>query len=107
MLPGLVLNVPAIALKSPVKVAAILGPPEHSGGVQPGADARHRYKGGSVEVIFVGGRACWIKLYNPRNLPFSKDSLTSFFFHFFAFALFFSSCHTQSLKGGVEPRGCT
>jgi hypothetical protein len=76
VLPGLVLNVPAIALKSPVEVAAIIGPPETSGGVQPGADARLRYKRGSIEVIFVGGRACWIKLYNPRNLPFSKDSLT-------------------------------
>ncbi len=69
------LNVPGIALKSPREVAAVLGPPEPSGDAQVAANLRNRYRRGSVEVIFVDGKACWIKLYNPRALRFGRDSL--------------------------------
>jgi len=75
VLPGLVLNVPAIALKSPAEVGALLGPPEANGDAQLGVNVRNRYKRGTVEVVFVEGKACWIKLYNPRSLSFSKESL--------------------------------
>jgi hypothetical protein len=74
-LPGLVLNVPAIALKSPEEVARVMGPPDRSNGVQLSANVRNRYRRGAVEIVFVEGRASWIKLYNTRHLPFSVEIL--------------------------------
>jgi len=74
-LPGLVLNVPAIALKSPEEVARVLGPPDRSNGAQLSANVRNRYQRGAVEVVFVEGRASWIKLYNTRHLRFSAEIL--------------------------------
>ncbi|UCG84914.1 MAG: hypothetical protein JSW71_13295 [Gemmatimonadota bacterium] len=74
-LPRLVLNVPAIALKSPEEVANVLGPPERTNGAQLTANVRNRYQRGSVEVVFVEGKASWIKLFNTRSLQFSKEIL--------------------------------
>jgi hypothetical protein len=75
-LPGLVLNVPAIAGKSSDEVARVLGPPERANGIGLGANSRNRYRRGAIEVVFVDGRASWIKLYNTRHLPFGKETLS-------------------------------
>jgi len=74
-LPSLVLNVPAIASKSPAEVARVLGPPERGGSAQLGANLRNRYRRGSVEIVFVEGRACWIKVYNRSHLQFGREIL--------------------------------
>ena len=75
VLPSLVLNVPAIALKTPEEVARVLGPPERTAGASLGASVRNRYHRGTIEIVFVDGKACWIKLYNTRDLEFSRDVL--------------------------------
>ena len=72
MLPSLVLNVPSIARRSPEEVAVILGPPERNNGAQLSANVRNVYHRGAIEIVFVDGKASWIKLYNTRKLPFSK-----------------------------------
>jgi len=75
MLPSLVLNVPSIARRSPAEVARILGPPERTNGAQLSANVRNVYHGGTIEIVFVDGKASWIKLYRTRNLPFSREVL--------------------------------
>jgi hypothetical protein len=74
-LPPLVLNVPALAGRSEPEVSSFLGPPD------PGADSsdpnrtKRCYQGGKIEIIFVEGKAGWVKLYGSGDLPFSKDAL--------------------------------
>jgi len=75
MLPGLVLNVPSIARRSPAEVARVLGPPERTNGAQLSANVRNVYHGGTIEIVFVDGKASWIKLYRTRNLPFGREVL--------------------------------
>lgn len=75
MLPPLVLNVPALAGRSEAEVAACLGQPgAGSMDAEPGR-TKLSYWGGRVEVVFVQGKAAWIKLYGSRDLPFSVKAL--------------------------------
>jgi len=75
-LPGLVINVPALANKPPRDVERVLGRPEERSTEIVNSNGRHMYKRGSVEVVFIEGRARWIKLYNPRHMRFHKHSLS-------------------------------
>ena len=95
VLPSLVLNVPAIAWKSPEEVARVLGPPERTNGAQLGSNLRNRYHRGTIEIVFVDGKACWIKLYNTRNLEFSKDMLPKLGLPA-AKPTYVNSCHVMS-----------
>lgn len=75
-LPPLALNVPALAGRSEAEVAAHLGPPDSD---VPSTDPTRRkltYVGGKVEVVFVDGKAGWIKLYGTGDLPFSIEALS-------------------------------
>jgi hypothetical protein len=75
-LPQLVLNVPALANQSREVVERILGRPERTGGVTVSQNEKVAYKGGKVEVLYANGKAKWIKLYNPRGMEFSQQSLS-------------------------------
>ncbi len=75
MLPRLAFNVPSIAGKSPEDVEEILGRPDKSGGAYLGGKIKQTYRRGAVEVVFVDGRAEWIKLYDTRGLTFGKETL--------------------------------
>jgi len=70
-LPRLVLNVPALAGRTAAEVARILG----RGTARPGAGEKVKYHGDTVEVVYVGGKARWIKLQNAWRLPFSEQAL--------------------------------
>jgi hypothetical protein len=74
-LPKLVLNVPAVAGKTEAEVARLLGPSERSDGVVVGDRVKHMYHGGTIEVVFVNGRADWIKLHEAFRLPFNGEAL--------------------------------
>ena len=74
-LPPLLLNVPAIAGRSPAEVEHVLGPPFRQSRVDVSQHVKRTYQGGSVEIVFVEDQANWIKLYNTRNLPFTKHAL--------------------------------
>jgi hypothetical protein len=75
-LPHLVLNVPALAGRSEAEVADYLGPPDP--GMTSTDPTRRKlcYRGGKVEVVFVEGKAGWIKLYGTGDLPFSQQALS-------------------------------
>ncbi|MDH5197439.1 MAG: hypothetical protein OEY20_09315, partial [Gemmatimonadota bacterium] len=74
-LPHLLLNVPALAGRSEAEVADHLGPPVPGMGVMDPNRTKLTYWGGKVEVVFVDGKAGWIKLYGTGDLPFSKAAL--------------------------------
>jgi hypothetical protein len=74
-LPHLVLNVPALAGRSEAEVADHLGPPDPGVGSTDPARTKLCYRGGKVEVVFIEGKACWIKLYGTGDLPFSQETL--------------------------------
>jgi hypothetical protein len=74
-LPNLVLNVPALAGRSEAEVAEHLGHPDPAMVSTDPTRTKLCYWGGKVEVVFVDGRAGWIKLYGTGDLPFSKDAL--------------------------------
>jgi hypothetical protein len=74
-LPALILNVPGIARKSASQVAQLLGPPDPVGAPSPGHQPTHSYRGGTVQVVYVDGKAAWIRLYNLRNADFSPEIL--------------------------------
>jgi hypothetical protein len=74
-LPNLVLNVPALAGRSESEVAEYLGHADPGMGSTDPARVKLSYWGGKVEVVFVDGRASWIKLYGTGDLPFAKEAL--------------------------------
>lgn len=74
-LPHLLMNVPALAGRAEAEVAAYLGPPVPGVGVTDPTRRKMSYWGGKVEVVFVEGKAAWIKLYGAGSLPFSKEAL--------------------------------
>jgi hypothetical protein len=74
-LPPLLLNVPALAGGSETEVSAQLGPPAPSTDITDPSRVKRSYTEGKVEVVFVQGRAGWIKLYATGDLPFSPDAL--------------------------------
>jgi hypothetical protein len=76
VLPQLMLNVPALANQSREVVERILGRSERSSGVSVSQNERFTYRGGTVEVLYVDGKAKWIRLYKPRGMRFSKQSLS-------------------------------
>jgi hypothetical protein len=75
-LPHLVLNVPALAGRSEAEVADYLGLPDPGVGSTDPTRTKLCYRGGKVEVVFVEGKAGWIKLYGTGDLPFSKEALS-------------------------------
>ena len=75
MLPGLAFNVPSIARKSAAIVQQILGRPDKSSGTYLGGKVKQTYRRGAVEVVYVDGKAAWIKLYDTRGLPFGREAL--------------------------------
>jgi hypothetical protein len=75
-LPHLVLNVPALAGRSEAEVADYLGSPDPGMGSTDPNRTKLSYWGGKVEVVFVDGKAGWIKLYTTGDLPFSKAALS-------------------------------
>jgi hypothetical protein len=75
-LPKLLLNVPAVAHQSPEVVERVLGKPERTTGAIVSANQKVAYRGGKVEVVYIDGRASWIKLYDTRKLSFDQESLT-------------------------------
>jgi len=75
-LPCLVLNVPAIANRSELEVQRVLGPPAQT--TSAGRLQRHprcSYRHGTVEIVYVDGRAECIVLHDTRGLEFSHRSL--------------------------------
>jgi hypothetical protein len=75
-LPGLVLNVPLLAGRTMDEVARILGRP---GVTSENRHSRHQtltYRNGDVQVVFVDGKANWMKLNRAKGLMFSKDAVT-------------------------------
>jgi hypothetical protein len=65
-----------MARKSPAEVAQLLGPPDTSVGVQTGQHPTYTYRGGTVQVVYVAGRANWIKIYGLKHLEFSREALS-------------------------------
>ena len=58
------------------EVARILGRP---GVASENRHSRHQtltYRNGDVQVVFVDGKANWIKLNRAKGLMFSKDAVT-------------------------------
>ncbi len=74
-LPSLVLNVPAIARRSPDAVQLLLGSPDTADGPQVSLQVKRTYQRGRVEVVFVDNHVRWIKLYDCRGLTFNQDAL--------------------------------
>lgn len=74
-LPRLALNVPAIARKTTAEVERILGKPNRCSGLQLSGQVRNIYRNGAIEVVFVEGKATWIKLFDTRQLVFGIDAL--------------------------------
>lgn len=74
-LPSLVLNVPAIARRSPDEVQLLLGSPDTADGPQVSLQVKRTYQRGRVEIVYVENRAKWIKLYDGRDLVFGPDAL--------------------------------
>lgn len=74
-LPSLVLNVPAIARRSPDEVQLLLGPPDTADGPQVSLQVKRTYQRGRVEIVYVENRAKWIKLYDGRDLAFGTEAL--------------------------------
>lgn len=75
-LPHLLLNVPALAGRSESEVADHLGAPDEGGTSTDPTRTKRSYRGGNVEVVFVEGKAGWIKLYGTRDLPFAREALS-------------------------------
>jgi len=75
-LPKLLLNVPALANKSREAVEGILGRPDRASGVMVSQNEKATYKLGQIEVLYIDGKAKWIKLYRPRGMEFSPRSLS-------------------------------
>jgi len=75
-LPKLLLNVPALANQSREAVERILGQPDRTSGVMVSKQEKVGYRRGKVEVLYIDGKAMWIKLYNPRGMEFSQQSLS-------------------------------
>ncbi|MDH3497768.1 MAG: hypothetical protein OER21_13490 [Gemmatimonadota bacterium] len=75
-LPHLLLNVPALAGRSETDVADHLGPPDEGGTSTDPTRTKRCYRAGNVEVVFVEGKAGWIKLYGTKDLPFAKEALS-------------------------------
>jgi hypothetical protein len=75
-LPHLLLNVPALAGRSEAEVADHLGQPDPGMASSDATRTKRSYWGGRVEVVFVEGKAGWIKLYGSGDLPFSKEALS-------------------------------
>ena len=75
-LPSLVLNVPAIANRTEREVQRVLGPPaQTTSGGRLQRHPRLSYRHGTVEIIFVDGRAECIVLHDTRALEFHQRSL--------------------------------
>jgi len=74
-LPCLAFNVPSIARKTIAEVERILGRPDKSGSSWLGGKVKQTYHRGAVEVVFVDGKAAWIKIFNTHGLPFSQQAL--------------------------------
>ena len=75
-LPRLAFNVPSIARKTAAEVERVLGRPDKSSSTWLGGKVKQTYHRGAVEVVFVGGRAEWIKIFETRGLPFNQQALT-------------------------------
>jgi hypothetical protein len=75
-LPHLLLNVPALAGRSEPEVAVHLGDPDPGMVSSDPARTKRSYWRGRVEVVFIEGKAGWIKLYGSGDLPFSKEALS-------------------------------
>lgn len=80
---GVVIDVPALAGQTPERVAALLGPPTETGTTRAdGTDyPSHDYRGGQVEITYIGGRAEWITVNWLGALPFGPDALPSLGLH--------------------------
>ena len=76
VLPKLLLNVPALAHQPPETVERILGRPERTAGAIVAHHQKAVYRGGKVEVVFIDGKASWIKMYGMPSLKFSRESLS-------------------------------
>ncbi len=76
-LPGLALNVPLLARRTPDEVARVLGRPEASSESRHSRHQTLNYQNGDVLVVFTDGKAEWIKVNRAKGLMFSKDALTS------------------------------
>lgn len=75
-LPRLLLNVPALANKPQAEAERILGRPERTSGTMVSQREKRAYRQGKVEVVYVEGKANWIKLYDTSGLRFSQSSLS-------------------------------
>ena len=75
MLPRLAFNVPSIARKTAAEVERVLGRPDKSSSTWLGGKVKQTYHRGAVEVVFVDGRAEWIKIFETRGLPFNQQAL--------------------------------
>ena len=75
-LPCLALNVPQLARRTPAEVARVLGAPAASAENRHSRHQTLNYRNGDVQVVFVGGKAEWIKVNKAGGLKFSKDALT-------------------------------
>jgi len=73
--PQVVLDIPAIAGKSPAEVEQTLGPPSGQEATKSGGRTYPKlfYRNGDVEVVYVDDKADWITLYEA--LPLRKESL--------------------------------
>jgi hypothetical protein len=74
-LPRLTLNVPLLARKTTAEVERILGKPSKCAGLQLNGQVRNIYRNGAIEIVFVEGKASWIKLFDTRDLVFGIDAL--------------------------------
>ncbi len=75
-LPGLALNVPLLARRTPDEVARVLGRPAASSESRHSRHQTLNYQNGDVLVVFTDGKAEWIKVNKAKGLMFSKDTLT-------------------------------
>lgn len=75
--PALV-DVPAIVGKDEAGVEAILGAPAACETVSPSGVGKSRkcnYRGGNVEVVFVGGKADWLTIYGSEAPTLDQPAL--------------------------------
>ena len=68
------LDLKAIAGKSQKEVQAVLGAPDATEKTKYGP--KLNYKGDTIEVVFIQGKADWITFTPKEIVPFTKDSLS-------------------------------
>jgi hypothetical protein len=76
--PAVIVDIPALAGKSPSAVGSILGPPTKSETITNNGKPlpKKYYRQNQLEIVFVNGKADWFTVYGLEAVPFDASALT-------------------------------